>query len=158
MKWALAALAILIVCALLLPLPRKAAGHLEGLAYAGGDAQACTIDADMTRLTYLLRTNELRGALALSTDARTQGATFTAPESGHFKGYSGEYFLLTGYTADGTPFCAGLIIAPADLSWVYVQNWLEDGTSCELIAPAATDEEAQAIRDRAREYCGVIPG
>ena len=44
------------------------------------------------------------------------------------------------------------------MSWIYVQNRTPDGMLRELMAPAATDEEAQAIRERARDYYGVIPG
>ena len=159
MKWLLAILAVLLVCALLLPFPRKVKRTLSGLAYApDGEAVACTIEVDATRLQYLIREDTLKGRLALSTDPRTQGATLNAAETPAFKGHSGGCFQLTGYQADGTPFTAGLFIAPADMAWIYVQNRTPDGTLCELMAPAATDEEAQAIRDRARDYYGVIPG
>lgn len=156
-KWLLAVLA-LALCALLLPFPRKASTRLDGLAYAGdGSVQACTIEADAVRMSYLLRADRFKGALSLSTDARTQGARFEAEAVRGAKGSSGEYFMMLGYAADGTPFCSGLFIAPADLSWIYVQNWLEDGTLCELMAPAAGEEDAQAIRERARTYCGLLP-
>ena len=159
MKWLLAVLAVLLVCALLLPFPRKVKRTLSGLAYApGGEGVACTINVDATRLCCLIREDTLKGSLALSTDPRTQGATLDAAETPAFKGHSGGCFQLTGYQADGTPFTAGLFIAPADMSWSYVQNRTPDGMLRELMAPAATDEEAQAIRERARDYYGVIPG
>ena len=117
MKWLLAVLAVLLVCALLLPFPRKVKRTFSGLAYAPGrEAVACTIDVDATRLCYLIRGDALKGSLALSTDPRTQGATLNAAEMPAFKGHSGGCFQLTGYQADGTPFTAGLFIAPADMA------------------------------------------
>lgn len=138
---AVVAVALILLC----PFPQQVMKEYTGLAYpkAGGEGVPCTVKVDGTCYRYLVRMDNFWGDIQISTDEKV----LLKDEFRALMDYS--IILFSADLSNGNP---GYLITPNNFKTVYFQVKDAEEAKWEVMAPAASDAEAEEIRAAAARY------